>query len=62
MNFLYFILCLIVGFLFIKFNKWITDNTDRIEFVEKYVPGGTYTFWQIAGVAGIIFGFWVLFH
>lgn len=63
MNFVWFLACLAGGFICIKYSKWITDNTQRIELVEKYLgPTGTYTFWKIAGVAAIAFGFYKLFN
>ncbi|MCX6808040.1 MAG: hypothetical protein NTW50_00015 [Candidatus Berkelbacteria bacterium] len=62
MKFVYFFGLIILGFVTIKFNKWITDNTGRIDFAEKILSsGGTYTFWQIFGVAAIAGAFYIAF-
>lgn len=58
MNWLYFLGSEIVGFIVIRYSKWITDNTGRIDIAEQYMgPGGTYTFWKVIGLGLIIFGF-----
>jgi len=62
MNFLYFLALEILGFVLIVYAKWITDNTQRVDFAEKYLgPTGTYTLYKIIGVAFIIAGFYLIF-
>lgn len=63
MNFLYFFGGLSVGMVLVLYSKWITDNTNRMDFAEKYLgPTGTYTFWKLMGVLLMGFGFWALFN
>lgn len=62
MNIFYFILFMIIGIVMVAYSGWITDNTSRIEYAEKYLgAGGTYTFWKILGVVSVVLSFWILF-
>ncbi len=62
MKFLIFILCFGVGFIAIRYSKWLVDSLGRFPFFEeKLGSGGTYTFWKLLGVLFIIFGFYYLF-
>jgi len=62
MNWLWFLCCLIGGFLAIKYSKWIADNTTHIDFADNFLgPTGTYTFWKIIGVIAIVYGFSLVF-
>ena len=59
----YFIVCVGLGFLFIKYTKWLVDSLGRSQAAEKYLgPGGTYSAWKLGGLAMIIIGFWALFN
>lgn len=61
MKFVYFILIIVFGFCLVIYHKWITDNTIRFDFAEKYLGvGGTYNMWKIIGIASIIFAFYYL--
>ena len=63
MKFLIFIMCFSIGFIAIRYSKWLVDSIGRSQFFEeKLGSGGTYTFWKLLGVASILFGFWYLFH
>jgi len=62
MNFLYFFGAELLGFVLLLYSKWITDNTQRIDFAERYLGAtGTYTFYKLVGIGLIIFGLWALF-
>jgi len=62
MNIWYFLAMMAIGFLAIRYNKWITDSTGRIDFAEKYIgQGGTYTFWTLFGAAAMLGSFYFLF-
>jgi len=63
MRFLYFIIGMAVGFLFICYNKWLVDNTGiRWPALEHTLgPGSMYSIWKLAGVILIILSFYVLF-
>lgn len=64
MNFIYFLICIALGFALIKYNKWIRDTTGlRFEFFERNIgPGATLDILKFIGVGAVIFSFWVLFH
>ncbi len=63
MHFIYFILILAAGFGLVKYAKWIVDNTMHFISVEKFLgPGGTITFWKIAGVLTMGYSFHYLFN
>ncbi|MFA7254258.1 MAG: hypothetical protein WC107_06950 [Patescibacteria group bacterium] len=63
MNIVYFLLLLGMGFVCLIYFKWITDNTMRIDFAEKYFGrAGTYTLWKLVGVGLIIASFYILFQ
>ena len=56
-------LCFVAGYCFIRYSKWITDNTMRFETAERMLgPGGTYSFWKLIGVLLMIFGFYYIFN
>jgi hypothetical protein len=62
MNFVYFISGLVLGFVSIKYAKWLSDNVPHIDVMDKYFGyNGTFYFWKIAGVLAIVFGFYLLF-
>ena len=63
MRFLYFVIGMAVGFLLIKYNKWIVDNTGiRWPSLENTLGSGSmYTIWKLAGVVLIALSFYVLF-
>jgi hypothetical protein len=63
MNFLIFIAALVVGYILIRYSKWIVDSTGiRFSSIEQVIGyGGSYTFWKFIGLVSIGFGFWVLF-
>ena len=59
---LVFLGLIILGFVLVRFSKWITDNTGRFAWPEKVIgPGGTYTVWKFFGVLMIGFAFYYLF-
>jgi len=58
-NFFTLLLVIGLGFVFILYSKWITDNTMRFDWAEKNIgPTGTYTVWKLIGVGTIIGGFY----
>ena len=62
MKLLAFIGLIALGFVCIIYSKWITDNTARFDWPEKFFgSGGTYTMWKIFGVIAIVFAFIYLF-
>lgn len=63
MRFLIFIGCFGLGFLLIRYSKWVVDQSGlRFQFFENNLgPGSTYGILKLLGVASIIFGFYVLF-
>lgn len=63
MNVLVFIGCLILGYVLIRYAKWIIDSTGiQFESAEGFLGGGgTYSIVKLLGLAAIIFGFWWLF-
>ncbi|MEI6498639.1 MAG: hypothetical protein WCO23_01625 [bacterium] len=62
-NWGYFIMGVGLGFVFIKYNKWLVDNVGRSQFAERYLgAGGTYSMWKLGGIAAIMFGIWALFN
>jgi hypothetical protein len=62
MRFWYFIGMITMGFVCMRYNKWIRDNTGPIDIAEKiFGQGGTYTFWTFFGAASILASFWFLF-
>jgi len=62
MKFLAFLGLLVLGFICIRWAKWITDNTTRFDWPERFFgSGGTYTMWKILGVLAIVFAFIYLF-
>lgn len=62
MKILFFIGLIVLGFVCVIYAKWITDNTTRFDWPERFFgSGGTYTMWKIVGVLLIIFAFIYLF-
>jgi len=64
MNVVYFLGSMGLGFILIKYNKWIRDNTGiRFDFFERNMgPGATLDVMKFSGVVAIAFGFWALFN
>ena len=61
MRFLYFLGFIIIGFIVLRYYKWLVDHTTRIDFFEDHLgPGGTYTFVKLVGVALILASFYIL--
>ncbi len=62
MNFFYFIVAEGIGFVVLKYAKWIKDNTGiRFNSMERFMGGGGTTFTiKIFGLAIMIFGFYAL--
>jgi len=59
----YFIVCLGLGYVFLRYDKWLVDNIGRSQFVERYMgAGGTYNLWKLVGLAMIVFAFWALMN
>lgn len=59
MNFFTLLLAIGLGFVFILYSKWITDNTMRFDWAESFLgPTGTYTVWKLIGVGTIVGGFY----
>ena len=62
MKFLIFLGLIVLGFLLVRYSKWITDNTGRFAWPERVIgPGGTYTVWKVFGLLAIVFAFYYLF-
>ncbi len=50
-------LVMILGIAMIKYSFWITQQTGKIDFAEKYLASplsGTYTWWKLVGLAFIV--------
>jgi len=64
MKFIYFILILVLGFLLIKYAKWLKDATGvRFGFAEQFFGyGGTTTAIKIIGFLAILFAFYYTFN
>ena len=61
MKILIFIALITLGFVCVIYAKWITDNTTRFDFAEKFLGmGGTYNMWKLIGVVLIAFSFYYL--
>jgi predicted ABC-type exoprotein transport system permease subunit len=61
MKFFYFLLLLVLGFLMVRYSKWLQDHTFRIEIAEKFFGhGGTNIAWKIIGVVVLCFAFYYL--
>lgn len=59
----YFIVCLGLGYIFLRYDKWLVDNIGRSQFVERYMgPGATHNLWKLVGLAMIVFAFWALMN
>ena len=46
-----------LGVVIIKYSFWITQQTGKIDFAEKYLQSplaGTYTWWKIVGIIFIV--------
>ena len=63
MRFLYFVIGMGVGFILLKFNKWLVDHSGISwpSLENALGPGGMYTIWKLAGVVLIVLSFYVLF-
>jgi hypothetical protein len=63
MNFLIFVAALVIGYILIRYSKWIVDTSGiRFSWFENSLgPGASYSVWKLFGLALICFGFWVLF-
>lgn len=63
MKYLIFVGCMAVGFILIRYSKWLVDSSGiRFEFFETNMgPGASYSIWKLIGLALIIFGFYILF-
>ena len=63
MVFLKFIMYLLLGYVFVRYAKWITDNTQRLDFAERWFGAtGTYTLYKLICVLIMFYGFYVLVH
>ena len=50
-------LIIILGVLIMKYSFWITNQTGKIDFAERYLASplaGTYTWWKLVGIIFII--------
>ncbi len=50
-------LIIVLGVLMMKYSFWITQQTGKIDFAERYLAAplaGTYTWWKIVGLIFII--------
>ena len=50
-------LVIVLGVLIMKYSFWITQQTGKIDFAERYLAAplsGTYTWWKIVGIIFII--------
>lgn len=51
-----------LGFVFIRYNKWVVDQIGYIRFFENNLGGGgTYSAVKLFGLAFIIFGIYTIF-
>lgn len=63
MNFLKFLAFEALGYVLIIYAKWIVDNTQRMDFAEKWFgPTGTYTLYKLIGAGLMAYGFYVLMN
>ncbi len=50
-------LVIVLGIAMMKYSFWITQQSGKIDFAEKYLPAplsGTYTWWKLVGLAFIV--------
>ena len=50
-------LIIVLSVLMIKYSFWITQQTGKIDFAERYLASplaGTYTWWKLVGIIFII--------
>ena len=50
-------LLIALGILLMKYSFWITQQTGKIDFAERYLQSplaGTYTWWKIVGILFIL--------
>jgi hypothetical protein len=50
-------LIIALGIAMMKYSFWITQQTGKFEFAEKYLPAplsGTYSWWKLVGFAFIV--------
>lgn len=50
------ILCLI-GYYFVRKPQWPLEFIGRVDWAEKVVPGGSYSFYKLFGIILILLGF-----
>lgn len=64
MKFIVAIFLFAVGYVLIKYCRWLVDNTGvKIWFLEVNIGrGSTYSAVKVAGVGVIAYGLWYLFH
>lgn len=62
MKFLIFIAAMAMGFVCIRYSKWLKDNLSiRWSLIENTLPGGMYTAYKLLGLIAIILAFYILF-
>lgn len=63
MRFLYFVIGVGVGFILIRYNKWMTEHSGiRVPSLENFMgPGSMYSIWKLVGVIVIFVAFYILF-
>jgi len=63
MRFLYFVIGMGLGFVLIRFSKWLVDNTGiRWPALENILgPGSMYSIWKVFGLVLIILSIYILF-
>ncbi len=52
-------LVIILGIAMMKYSFWITQQTGKIDFAERYMSSplsGTYTWWKLVGLALVVIG------
>lgn len=64
MKYLIFVGCVVVGFILIRYSKWIVDTSGiRFTAIENSVGyGASYSVWKLLGLIAIVAGFYVLFN
>ncbi len=63
MRYLLFVGGMTVGFVCLRYTKWLVDNLNvHIKLAESLLgPGSMHTVWKLAGLALIIFSIYILF-
>jgi len=63
MTYLIFFGAEIIGYVLIRYSRWVVDHTFRSAFFESFLGnGGTYTAAKLLGVAFMAFGFYWIFQ